>query len=525
MNVVRESADKYDKSMLDRIGSEPSKGSLTRNPNVPPRNFLPAPVSRPLFDSHRRPNKPSPLSVPNGPSFLGSSPIDPPLRWPGASSASPEQPSSYRSPTADTDGASPCAADAEHNGERTLRRSGSSSIFGSPDDTSSMTSRSNRGSYDHGVMEDADMDDQVEETGLKNLNIGSSMSPYSPGSKSGLKRRASSPPGEDGVTASPRDSNKAKNGLSSLDIPSGGSPDPYRRAALYPPVRFHAGQGSVSSSSSPRNGSYASSGPISLAGTSVTNVSSYDRLSPSGGVSPFSDLDVGHSPQYTTSPRNQLPRTSNHSRTASETKSGSSNRKMSSDSTGHTKHHSMPKLSGVFICECCPKKPKKFDSAEELQMHENEKQYECHYCHNRFKNKNEAERHQNSLHLRRHSWSCAALAGVEAAFHPSTAKLNMTDVCGYCGEEFPNPPNWDLRFDHLTTVHKYGECNKTKKFFRADHFRQHLKHSHAGTSGKWTNMLENACMKDEPPPEPLVPGERRNLTRASVISEEEPPDQ
>lgn len=37
-----------------------------------------------------------------------------------------------------------------------------------------------------------------------------------------------------------------------------------------------------------------------------------------------------------------------------------------------------------------------------------------------------------------------------------------------------------------------------KKFFRADHFRQHLKHSHAGTPGKWTNILENACMKEEP---------------------------
>jgi hypothetical protein len=51
-------------------------------------------------------------------------------------------------------------------------------------------------------------------------------------------------------------------------------------------------------------------------------------------------------------------------------------------------------------------------------------------------------------------------------------------------------------------VHKFGECNNAKKFFRADHFRQHLKHSHAGSSGKWTNILENACMKEEQPPEP-----------------------
>lgn len=57
-------------------------------------------------------------------------------------------------------------------------------------------------------------------------------------------------------------------------------------------------------------------------------------------------------------------------------------------------------------------------------------------------------------------------------------------------------------------MHKFGECNHAKKFFRADHFRQHLKHSHAGTSGKWTNMLENACMKDEPLPEPIRGSER-----------------
>jgi hypothetical protein len=57
----------------------------------------------------------------------------------------------------------------------------------------------------------------------------------------------------------------------------------------------------------------------------------------------------------------------------------------------------------------------------------------------------------------------------------------------------------------LTTVHKFGECNNAKKFFRADHFRQHLKHSHAGTSGKWTNILENACMKEEQPPERREP--------------------
>src|SRR5438094_897279 len=88
---------------------------------------------------------------------------------------------------------------------------------------------------------------------------------------------------------------------------------------------------------------------------------------------------------------------------------------------------------------------------------------------------------------------------------PSPTHAAAADMCGYCGEEFlNNPANWDIRSEHLNHVHKFGECNQAKKFFRADHFRQHLKHSHAGTSGKWTNMLENACMKDEPPPKDHV---------------------
>ncbi len=142
-------------------------------------------------------------------------------------------------------------------------------------------------------------------------------------------------------------------------------------------------------------------------------------------------------------------------------------------------------------------------NADLYRIHQTEKQYSCQYCNNRFKNKNEMERHQNSLHLRRHSWSCAALRDIKDAFHSSPYKAGTVDVCGYCGVEFPTPADWDARVEHLNNIHKFGECNQAKKFFRADHFRQHLKHSHAGTSGKWTNMLENACMKDEPPPQPL----------------------
>ncbi|GKU08915.1 unnamed protein product, partial [Fusarium langsethiae] len=94
------------------------------------------------------------------------------------------------------------------------------------------------------------------------------------------------------------------------------------------------------------------------------------------------------------------------------------------------------KAQGFFMCECCPKKPKRFESLEELNAHEAEKQYKCSFCGNRFKNKNEAERHQNSIHVRRHSWSCSALSGYDRAFHDCTNRPGEADTCGYCGDKF-----------------------------------------------------------------------------------------
>lgn len=166
------------------------------------------------------------------------------------------------------------------------------------------------------------------------------------------------------------------------------------------------------------------------------------------------------------------------------------------------------RIGDHYVCSCCPKKPKKFETEEKLRAHENEKQYTCAYCNSRFKNKNEAERHQNSLHLRKQSWSCAAISTYQAIFHPSVfsnSRKLATETCGFCGEEFTkHPPNWDDRIDHLTKVHKFGECNSTKKFYRADHFQQHLKHSHAGKSGKSINGLEKNCRREEAPSEGAI---------------------
>ncbi|KAM7187682.1 zinc finger and BTB domain containing protein [Rhypophila sp. PSN 637] len=331
--------------------------------------------------------------------------------------------------------------------------------------------------------------------------------------QAGQKRRASSPLGDDAPMAS--DLLRRRDG----GILSRGSPTP--RLTVIP-------QGSVSSiSSASRSNSYVSN----LTASSMTSIGSFGRRSPNalspGGLSPTDPMSCS-SPfatpiSLTASPRSAIGRSvaaqQPHQRTLSEhAMAAQGGRTMASP----RKLQEIPKnpsslvagkLKGPYMCECCPKKPKKFDSEEELKLHEAEKQYECSYCGNRFKNKNEAERHQNSLHVRRHSWSCSALTGYDRAFHDSTTRPGEADTCGYCGDEFPrtgrgangafiNEQDWEERARHLQDIHKFRECNSSKKFFRADHFRQHLKHSHAGTSGKWTNMLENACMMEEDPPVP-----------------------
>ncbi|KAK2596659.1 hypothetical protein QQS21_006280 [Conoideocrella luteorostrata] len=356
------------------------------------------------------------------------------------------------------------------------------------DDASSVS-----GGYEFIGAEDMELD---EATSPKRLH------PEGTYATVGHKRRAASPAGDHMIQS-------GSNDLRRRDLGSRGSPTPRLTA-----MPQGSSISSMSSAAISRSNSYIST--MSIAPSSATTATSYGRRSPGinspGEVSPTSC----NSPYTTPASLNHSPRNSISGRaiTHGRSISGTSPRKVAD----------MQKLSGskiqrVYMCECCPKKPKKFDTAVELSLHEAEKQYECSFCGNRFKNKNEMERHQNSLHVRRHSWSCSALSGYDRAFHDSTSRPGEADTCGYCGEEFSRSgrgpgagamtggimrkhateQDWDDRIRHLQEVHKFRECNSSKKFYRADHFRQHLKHSHAGTSGKWTNMLENACMMDEDP--------------------------
>ncbi|KAF1939748.1 hypothetical protein EJ02DRAFT_424556 [Clathrospora elynae] len=472
--ALQHSSHAYDKQLLSKIGG----------PNTPTRTN--APPLDPTTDTHAQSHKLNgqlkPLTVPD---HLHPTTDSPASKWPSSGAISPGY-NGFRSPVFDT-GSDP------HRG-----RYGSMSTPGPLDEVSSH----HRGSYDHSIFSDPEFG---EENGMRELNI-HDRSPaesddYQSSLKGGLKRRASSPPSE-----AARDDRPTANGHCDL----------YHRRSSQMLVnrnctasRFQGNSSSLSSNGSvgQRAGSIGSSFGFSTAASSMSSYGGDPRLSPNA-LSPLGEADLGPVSPYAANkaldpnPRGSFARP--HQRGFPDAEQ-SQDRRMSTDSMMHSRRNSIAsRIPGAYICECCPKKPKKFDSDEELRLHQLEKQYTCQYCPNRFKNKNEAERHQNSLHLRRHSWSCATLAGVLAAYHPSPTRHAAADICGYCGEEFPNPADWEVRSEHLNHVHKFGECNQTKKFFRADHFRQHLKHTHAGTSGKWTNMLENACMRDEPLPQERI---------------------
>ncbi|KAI1209263.1 uncharacterized protein F4807DRAFT_102051 [Annulohypoxylon truncatum] len=296
--------------------------------------------------------------------------------------------------------------------------------------------------------------------------------------RSGAKRRAGSPLQETGFI---RRNGSSSSMLDSRDVRSRGISIASPGSPMSPAYSFAYG----TSSSTRWNGSGDSLAEMAKFGTSPPNPrDQLDYLSPSKTHIP--------SLHYKSSTESflELPRTLNKRRpTRNTSKSG-------------------PQC--MFICECCPKKPKRFETMEELSAHEAEKQYQCSFCGNRFKSKNEAERHQNSLHVRRHAWSCLRLRYTDI-FQESINQPSIADTCGYCGEDFPRSgggtagmqateQDWEDRLNHATEVHKFNECNSSKKFYRADHFRQHLKHSHAATGGRWINALESVCMTDIPAP-------------------------
>jgi hypothetical protein len=273
----------------------------------------------------------------------------------------------HRSPSVDSSAPSP-AVDFDqfsyvHGGGR---RSASGSVTTNFDESSSLPSRSNRGSYDQASLMDPDIDFPMDDGGMGKLYLDDRTAPHSGGhspfSKQGMKRRASSP------------RQNSRDVKQQVHMPTGDAYQP--RISGQPSVSRGYPQGSVSSTSSGgrgypqgsvssassaslRNGSLASSAALSI-GSSMTSISSFDRYS-IGGVSPNSDLDgIQDSPYVTPVSLDPSPRGSFSS---SKPPPATVARKVSSQSTA--KKTSVNK--GSFMCQCCPKKPKKFDSLEDLQ--------------------------------------------------------------------------------------------------------------------------------------------------------------
>ena len=347
--ALQNSSHAYDKQLLSKIGgpNTPTRSTappLATNAQSPPSASDPHP-SLP----HRNPQL-KPLSVPDRrhPS------IDSPgLKWPASGTISPGY-NGFRSPVFDAASLEPHRA-----------RFGSISTPGPLDEVSSQY----RGSYDHGSIF-SDHEFGMEEHALRELNINdrspADLDDYHLGPKGGgLKRRASSPPSE-----ASRDDRPTTEGRTDL----------YHRRSQQMLVnrnctasRFHSVTGSLSSNSSVglRTGSMGSTMGFSTAASSLTSFVGDQRLSPNA-LSSLGETDSGPVSPYVASrslepsPRGSMSRPP-HQPGFPETEHAQVHT-MSTDSISRSRHSSIAnRIPGAYICECCPKKPKKFDCEEELR--------------------------------------------------------------------------------------------------------------------------------------------------------------
>ena len=320
--TLEESSQTYDKQLLSRIGgpNTPKRGSVTSGSLQENGQLAPT-------DIERRNNSLRPLSMPERRHTSVESPSS--SRWPSSGAISPGFSGFW----------------SEHGpseNSRTTTRHGSLTF----DDTGS-----HRGSYDQSMFISDEFG--MEEGQMSNLNI-HDRSPGSP--KAGSKRRASSPPRDRGD----RSSVSSASGHSEIyqrrsiqQLPNRGSPI----------SRFTPNQSSISSASSygPRHGSLGSSLGVASVPSSATSYGS-GRVSPST-LSPALDSDLRAGAAKTSNPNVIL---ASHQRSISESTQGGA-RKPSVDGVSHSRNSSLSHMQGVYICECCPKKPKKFDTEEELR--------------------------------------------------------------------------------------------------------------------------------------------------------------
>lgn len=360
---VKDSSHAYDQHLLSKIGKTPS----------PRQSVSHGSDNRSLFTSslpvHLRNGLPSPGAIDSSPGMLD-------VRWfnsPQSDRLSPGTKTGWRDyldcPSPGADSSAPSSA-VDYDLRDPYRRQ-TGGITPQHEDTFSLPSRSNRGSYDQTMFPDieGDFTTTTDEYSGLSLRLREPTPPlYVNAPRPGIKRRASSPPRDPAVhdrlmLHTNTSSGELGRRKSSTHLFMNGLPP-----AAYIPSRDSL---SASSSSSLRTHGSFSSTALSLAGTSLTSVS-YDRPSP-GGLSPTHDLDslqekppvnigspgalaglsITRSPQAPPGPL--------------ESKPTNGTRKIPMQNALRAAKAAGSKIGGLYICDCCLKKPKKFDSPEELR--------------------------------------------------------------------------------------------------------------------------------------------------------------
>lgn len=264
----------------------------------------------------------------------------------------------YRSPSVD-DSAPPSIVDQDFFPR--LRENSRHLVSGN-ENLLSHAKRSNRGSYDQAMFTDPETDLSLEDNGtFRKLSLGDTRSSLATRQKSstkpGMKRRALSPP-----TDMVRDDK----------LPAHSS-EPHHRVTSHfvarSPNSQYSKYGSVSSTtSSVRPESYASSG-LSAAGSSMTSISSFPGHSPAR-LSP--SLEAPQDSSYVAPVAPSKPVLS--ITTSKPTSDRASYEEAAPPPTASKMSIQLPgdefrptRLTGHYICDCCPKKPKKFDTENELK--------------------------------------------------------------------------------------------------------------------------------------------------------------
>lgn len=368
LRSVKDSSNAYDQHLLSKIG----KPHIAKP--VSPRGSISLGTdNRNSLTALTVPSR-SPSNLPSPGASEGST-LD--VKWynsPQSGGVSPRTKAGWReytegrSPSVESNAPS-SALDYDQGSLRDVGRRRYRGTTPQREDSISLPSRSNRGSYDQGVFSDIEGEFSTDEPAPpRQFILREPTPPYPDSSILGIKRRASSPPREPMSDDRHTLHVTTSNGDLSQRRLSG---HPFTNTLTVNP-NYAPSQRTLSAASSlsiRTSGSYSST--LSIGGSSMTSLSPYDRPSP-GGLSPSSDLDTYHeksilnpsSPIALVQPAlTRLPGPASLEPPATDATG-----KMSVPATiMNVPKPAAPKIGGLFICDCCPKKPKKFDNPEDLR--------------------------------------------------------------------------------------------------------------------------------------------------------------